>query len=157
MSTEEEGFIWISFCCFEPPYDIFGLVRKAVDWWCELNFDRRQRIHVKECRLVGWHSDKMFAISAREHDLFCQVVQQVWCNLKTAGVTDIPTLVDFSYMAEKGQCKTNLERDLIRKVVKVECNVTLLGAFLRCSRFEPIKHLAYPLVECGCDGDAVLF
>lgn len=44
--VEKEGYDCILLCCFEPPYIKFYLMRDAVAWWRELDFETRQRIKV---------------------------------------------------------------------------------------------------------------
>lgn len=76
-STEVEGLDCLSLCCLEPSHDKFYLVRDAVKWWCEHDFERGQRMNVKGRRFDGWHYLEMFAIPPRERDIFYQAVQDI--------------------------------------------------------------------------------
>lgn len=73
-SAEQKGFDWLSLCCLEPAYDMCFLVHDAVNWRLELDFDRLQRMNVREHRFVGWHDLEMFAILPRERDMLYEAV-----------------------------------------------------------------------------------
>lgn len=75
--TEEKGFHWMSLCCSEPAYDKFDLVRDAVRCWCDLNYERRQRMTMRDRPLVGWHNLQMIAIPPREGHVFCRVIHDL--------------------------------------------------------------------------------
>lgn len=76
-SPGEKGFDRFSCYCFEPREYKFQLVRDALDWWREFEYERRQLIMVKERRLIRWHNLKRFAIQPCESELFYQAVQDV--------------------------------------------------------------------------------
>lgn len=73
-STEEDEFDWMSLCCFEQPIDKFYLVHEAVDWWWELDFERRQRMNVKGCRFIRLLNLEGFTTPPREPDAYYQAV-----------------------------------------------------------------------------------
>lgn len=76
-STEVEGLDWLSLCFFEPPFNKCFLARDAVEWWRELNFERRQRMHSNGRRCIGWHNLKMLAIPPRERDVLYHDIKDV--------------------------------------------------------------------------------
>lgn len=52
-------------------------MRHAVEWWRELDFDRRQRMNVIGRRFFALHSIEIFATLPRERDVFYQPAQDV--------------------------------------------------------------------------------
>lgn len=94
---------------------------------------------MKRCRFFGWHDLSLFAIPPCECDLFYQAVQEVQAKCVSFRALGTPTLVLFSYWADKTQSGTGLERDLIQKNAKVKYIVMSVGALLRCARYNPVE------------------
>lgn len=59
-------------------------------------------------------------------------------------------------MTDKVQVGTRIERDITQRVVEVDCDVTLLGAFLRRACYWPIEWLVYVQIVSGCNGGRAL-
>lgn len=118
-------------------------MRNAVDWWRELDFERRQRLNVKGCKFVGCHNLEMFATPTRERDLFHKAVEPVLAGGESFCYSDILTPVMFSNLTDKAQSGIELERNLVQKVAEAVRNVTSFGVFLRGAWHAPIEPLEY--------------
>lgn len=118
-SAEGKGFEWLSLCCLDMPYHKLYKVRDVADSCRELAFARRQLLNVKKRRVVGWHNLEMYAILPRERDLFYHAVEPVWIESKSSRALSIPTPAVLSYVTDKAQSRTDLERDLVQKVSEV--------------------------------------
>lgn len=102
----------MSLYCFNVLYDNFYLVRDATDWFRGLEIECRLRMNVRKARIVRLRSLKMVAILPREHEMFYQAVQVVWCDHKGACTLGIPTPDASSYMTDNVHSGTVLERGL---------------------------------------------
>lgn len=98
-----EGFAWLPFGCFKPPYDNLYLVRDAINWGLEHDFECRQSMNIKGRRFIEWHNPKMFVIPPRGRDVFYQAVYDVWDECKISLVLGILTPVLFLYMTDKAE------------------------------------------------------
>lgn len=100
-STEEEGFDWLSLCCFDTQYHKVFLVHGAAGCWGKIDFGCRQWLNVKECRFIDWHSLEMFALLPSKRDLFYQAVEPKWIGSECSRALSILTPVVFLYVTYK--------------------------------------------------------
>lgn len=112
---------------------------------------KRERTQIRRV-----HNLKMFAIPPRERDLLYQAVEPVWVGSESFHVLGILIPVVSSYVTDKAQSRTGLERDLVQNVAEVAYNVAPLGTFLRGARYSPIEHLVYHRMVAGCEGSGAL-
>lgn len=80
----------------------------------------------------------------------------MWAEYKSFHAFGIPTPVLFAYLTDKAQSRTELEHDLIQKIVEIGYDVLSLAAYLRCVRYGPFDRWAYYRMVPGCEGGGAL-
>lgn len=88
-------------------------MRDAMHWLREPDYEHRQCLNARGRRFTSWRNLVMFVIPPRECDLFYKAVEPVWIASKRSCASGIPSLVVFSYMTERAQSESRLERDLV--------------------------------------------
>lgn len=76
----------------------------------------------------------MFVILSREHDMFYQAVQNMWCNYKSSCALSIPMFVVALYMRDRVPSGTRLGRDLIQILAETVCSEKYFSGYIRCAR-----------------------
>lgn len=141
---------------FKPLYDKFYSVGDPLELCLGLDFERWQRVTMKEHLFSSWHKLDLFVKPPLEGGIFYQAVQDLWCEYNNARALALPTPVVFSYMTNMVQTETRIERVLTLKVAKVKYDATCLVSFFQFSQYARIERLAYPQMVSGCSGGGAL-